>query len=72
MPYDADRGHEETSLVNMTTVAIEILSRQEKNGFFLFVEGARIDHAHHDNLGKLVPDYHIFLIHAVLCFPDKH
>ncbi|KAM7541639.1 hypothetical protein Aperf_G00000022339 [Anoplocephala perfoliata] len=51
MPYEADREREEASLTNMTTVAIEILSRQP-NGFFLFVEGARIDHAHHDNLGK--------------------
>ncbi|VUZ52732.1 unnamed protein product [Hymenolepis diminuta] len=51
MPYDADRDPHEASIANMTRVAIEILSRQP-NGFFLFVEGARIDHAHHENLGK--------------------
>ncbi|VDO06352.1 unnamed protein product [Rodentolepis nana] len=51
MPYEADRAKDEASLTDMTTVAIEILSRQP-NGFFLFVEGGRIDHAHHDNLGK--------------------
>ena len=31
----------------MTEKAIEILRRGD-NGFFLMVEGARIDHAHHD------------------------
>ncbi|KAL5111118.1 Alkaline phosphatase tissue-nonspecific isozyme [Taenia crassiceps] len=51
LPYDADRKENEPSLANLTTVAIKILSRQPK-GFFLFVEGARIDHAHHSNLGK--------------------
>lgn len=51
MPYEADRNPEEVSIVNMITTAIEILSRQP-NGFFLFVESARIDHAHHENLGK--------------------
>ena len=34
-------------LRNMTEKAIEILRRGD-NGFFLMVEGARIDHAHHD------------------------
>nr|CDS27091.2 alkaline phosphatase [Hymenolepis microstoma] len=51
MPYEVDRDQDEASIVNMTTTAIEILSRQP-NGFFLFVESARIDHAHHENLGK--------------------
>ncbi|VDO06351.1 unnamed protein product [Rodentolepis nana] len=49
--FEADRKPDEASLANMTTVAIKILSRQP-NGFFLFVEGGRIDHAHHGNLGK--------------------
>jgi len=35
----------------MTEVAIKILSRNP-NGFFLFVEGGRIDHAHHDTLAQ--------------------
>ncbi|KAH9286458.1 Intestinal-type alkaline phosphatase 1 [Echinococcus granulosus] len=51
LSFDADRGKAEPSLANLTTTAIKILSRQPK-GFFLFVEGARIDHAHHANLGK--------------------
>jgi alkaline phosphatase len=41
-----DKGGE-PSLTEMTTKAIEILSRN-KNGFFLMVEAGRIDHAHHN------------------------
>lgn len=36
------------TLWEMTKTALEILS-QNKNGFFLFVEGGRIDHGHHGN-----------------------
>lgn len=39
----------------MTTKAIEILSKN-KNGFFLFVEGGRIDMAHHDNRAHIALD----------------
>lgn len=35
------------SLAEMTRVAVELLSRNRR-GFFLMVEGGRIDHAHHD------------------------
>ena len=36
----------EPSLTEMTTKAIDIL-KKNKNGYFLMVEGGRIDHAHH-------------------------
>nr|UAX26434.1 alkaline phosphatase [Galleria mellonella] len=39
----------EPSLADMTEIAIRSLNRNN-NGFFLFVEGGRIDHGHHDNL----------------------
>lgn len=50
MQYEADRKNDaggEPSLAEMTTKAIDILS-QNANGYFLMVEGGRIDHGHHD------------------------
>nr|XP_022338383.1 alkaline phosphatase, tissue-nonspecific isozyme-like [Crassostrea virginica] len=45
--YRRDSGPSgEPSLAEMTKKAIEILSRND-NGFFLLVEGGRIDHGHH-------------------------
>lgn len=38
--------HEEPSLTDMTVAAIKMLSKDD-NGYFLFVEGGRIDMAHH-------------------------
>lgn len=46
--YDLDKTAEEPSLVEMTAKAIAILSRNKK-GFFLMVEGAKIDWASHQN-----------------------
>lgn len=40
-------GDVKPKLDDMTEVAIKMLSK-EKNGYFLFVEGARIDMAHHE------------------------
>ena len=51
MQFEADRLEDtggEPSLAQMTKLAIEILSRNS-NGYFLMVEGGRIDHGHHDN-----------------------
>ncbi len=48
--YEYDRPKDkagEPSLSEMTSKAIEILSKNKK-GFFLMVEAGRIDHAHHD------------------------
>ncbi|OXA45827.1 Alkaline phosphatase [Folsomia candida] len=52
IPYDKERSlgpYGQPSLEEMTHQAINILSRNP-NGF---VEGGRIDHAHHDNLAKI-------------------
>lgn len=45
----------EPTLAELTEIAIRSLSRNEK-GFFLFVEGGRIDHGHHDNYAELALD----------------
>jgi alkaline phosphatase len=42
---------EKPTLAEMVDKAIEILSKNP-NGFYLFVEGGRIDHAHHDNYAR--------------------
>jgi len=49
MQYEHDRGKDgagEPSLTEMTGKAMDILSQNQK-GYFLMVEGGRIDHAHH-------------------------
>jgi len=50
MAYECDRtttAPGQPSLTEMTTAAIEVLSR-DPDGFFLLVEGGRIDHALHE------------------------
>ena len=52
LPYEIDRDTAITpSLAEMTRKAITLLSQNE-NGFFLMVEGSKIDWAAHDNDGK--------------------
>lgn len=49
MQYEADRAADragEPSLAEMTSFAIEQLNK-DRDGFFLMVEGGRVDHAHH-------------------------
>jgi alkaline phosphatase len=49
LEYEIDRAEDtagEPSLSQLTSKAIEILSKNE-HGYFLMVEGGRIDHAHH-------------------------
>lgn len=42
--------YQEPSLTEMTVKALKMLQKEEnKDGYFLFVEAARIDTAHHDN-----------------------
>ncbi|XP_025861969.2 intestinal-type alkaline phosphatase [Vulpes vulpes] len=46
--YEVHRnGTQDPSLMEMTEAALRLLSRNPK-GFYLFVEGGRIDHGHHD------------------------
>jgi alkaline phosphatase len=48
MRYEADRVvyNDEPSLSDMTKKAIQVLQKNRK-GFYLMVEGGRVDHAHH-------------------------
>jgi len=49
MKWEAERAADragEPSLAEMTAVAIDLLAR-DRDGFFLMVEGGRIDHGHH-------------------------
>ncbi|WP_376696996.1 alkaline phosphatase [Wenzhouxiangella sp. EGI_FJ10305] len=51
MQYEHDRPEDvagEPSLAEMTASSLDLLS-DEQRGFFLMVEGGRIDHAHHAN-----------------------
>ena len=45
------KSSDQPSLVNMTVIAINMLSKNP-NGFVLMVEGGRIDHAHHENYAQ--------------------
>ncbi|MBC7858134.1 MAG: alkaline phosphatase [Burkholderiaceae bacterium] len=52
MSYDLDRdAAKEPSLAEMTTKAMEVLAKNSK-GYFLMVEGGRIDHALHETTAK--------------------
>ena len=52
MPYEMERDPQTTpSLAEMTQKAIDMLS-ENPNGFFLMVEGSKVDWAAHDNDGK--------------------
>ena len=57
MSYELDRDPaKEPSLAQMTTKALEILTKNDK-GFFLMVEGGRIDHAlHGTNAARALAD----------------
>lgn len=48
LPYAIDRERGDADLATLTRKAIELL-RANEDGFFLMVEGSRIDHASHQN-----------------------
>ena len=70
MDYNLDRDTTmDPSLAEMTKAAIEILSTGD-NGYFLFVEGARIDMAHHDAEARVALDETIEFSKAVQAAVD--
>ncbi|XP_065093658.1 alkaline phosphatase-like [Ochlerotatus camptorhynchus] len=57
--FNLNRVHQgldkEPTLAEMVDKATDIL-RKNENGFFLFVEGGRIDHGHHNNMARFALD----------------
>lgn len=49
IPYAIDRGKDDLTLPQMTRSAIDFLSKDLSKGFFLMVEGGKIDMACHSN-----------------------
>jgi alkaline phosphatase len=49
LDYTIDKNTEQPTLAQMTAKALGLLSKNSPNGFFLMVEGSRIDHSGHDN-----------------------
>ncbi|XP_046389561.1 alkaline phosphatase-like [Ischnura elegans] len=71
MDYNLKADHDkDPSLREMTEKAIEILQKNE-NGFVLFVEGGRVDHAHHDTMAHLAVDETVEMAKAVQAAVDK-
>ncbi|KAE8747418.1 hypothetical protein FOCC_FOCC005885, partial [Frankliniella occidentalis] len=68
MDFEADRDagpDGDPSLADMTRAALAVLQRNPR-GFFLFVEGGRIDHAHHYNNAYRALDETLALESALL------
>uniref|UniRef100_A0A1A8LNY8 Alkaline phosphatase n=1 Tax=Nothobranchius pienaari TaxID=704102 RepID=A0A1A8LNY8_9TELE len=53
LAYELERNNDsDPSLTEMVDVAIKVLKKNQ-NGFYLLVEGGRIDHGHHEGKAKL-------------------
>ncbi|XP_068633221.1 membrane-bound alkaline phosphatase-like [Battus philenor] len=64
LPYHLEADEGVPALSDMTQKAIQMLSKN-KNGFFLFVEGGRIDTAHHETKARKALDETAELAKAV-------
>lgn len=51
LPYALDREEGDLTLAQITEAGIEFLSKKSKKGFFLMVEGGKIDYASHSDDG---------------------
>jgi len=49
VPYAIDRSREDLTLEQMTAAAIKVLTKDNNKGFFMMMEGGRIDGAGHSN-----------------------
>ncbi|XP_048879840.1 alkaline phosphatase, tissue-nonspecific isozyme [Brienomyrus brachyistius] len=65
LPYDLDRNRtSDPSLTEMVNVAIGILQNNPK-GFYLLVEGGRIDYGHHEGRAKQALHEAVEMDHAI-------
>lgn len=65
MKFNLDANPDtQPTLAEMTEAAIKMMHK-EKNGYFLFVEGARIDHGHHESKAAKALDETVQLSNAV-------
>ncbi|XP_045448087.1 membrane-bound alkaline phosphatase-like [Melitaea cinxia] len=64
MPYHLEAEEDDPTLSEMTEKAIELLS-QNRKGYFLFIEGGRIDTAHHETKARKALDETAELAKAV-------
>lgn len=74
LPYELDRAADDLSLADYTRKGIELLS-DGKNGFFMMVEGGKIDWACHANdAGASIGDTLAFdrAIAEAVAFAEKH
>lgn len=71
IPYELDRvtdpkiGGMAPGIEEMTEKAVRFLQKKSTNGFFLLVEGGRIDHAHHKNNALLALEEAVAMDRAV-------
>lgn len=75
LPYAIDRKTNDLTLAQITENAIDFLSRNNDNGFFLMVEGGKIDWACHSNDAATVFNEVVDMSEAVqkaLNFYQKH
>lgn len=73
VPYVADGRGTAPDLATMTTRALHLLDKPDGPGFFLLVEGGRIDHASHNNdIDRMLPEMDDFddALGAVLEWAD--
>lgn len=73
LAYSIDQAHDEPTLTEMTETALNMLTN--KNGFFLLIEGSRIDHACHDNdVAAMVQDVLAFdkALRVIVKFAKEH
>jgi alkaline phosphatase len=68
MYYETDRilnKNDEPSLTQMTKFAIEHFINMKSNGFFILIEGGRIDHGHHSTRARYALDEFVEFDNAI-------